>query len=129
MKIWKGFGSEHSSNLVMIGHFKTAQEAKAAKDKFDRIVSRLAEKIEFGRTENKFSDDEIQELIRENIYFFTPRDIEQLVFDYNCFLDDNKMCFTSEELEITVFVKYLVDNGAKVEVYSAHDYPDTGLGR
>lgn len=129
MKFWKGFGSEHSSNLVMIGHFKSALEAEAAKDKFDRIVSRLSGKIEFERTENKFSDDEIQELTRENIFLLTPRDIEQLVFEYDCSIDDNKICITSEELEITVFVKFLIENGARVEVYSAHNYPGTGLGR
>jgi hypothetical protein len=129
MKIWQGYGSEHSSNLVMIGHFKTAIDAKAAKEKFDRIVERLSGKIEFERTENRFSEVEIQELTRENIFLLTPNDIEQLVFEYDCSIDDNKICITSEELEITVFVKFLIENGARVEVYSAHYYPGSGLGR
>jgi len=41
MKIWRGYGSEHSSNLVMIGRFKTVGDAEAAK----RIIDRLAEQI------------------------------------------------------------------------------------
>ena len=28
MKIWNGYGSEHSMNLVMIGRFKTVGEAE-----------------------------------------------------------------------------------------------------
>ena len=30
MKIWQSFGSEHSSNLVMIGHFKNVADAQEA---------------------------------------------------------------------------------------------------
>ena len=29
MKIWDGYGSEHSMNLVMIGHFKNSDDTGA----------------------------------------------------------------------------------------------------
>ena len=31
MKVWVGFGSEHSANLRMIGRFETAEKAESAK--------------------------------------------------------------------------------------------------
>lgn len=30
MKVWTGYGTEHSSNLVIIGNFKTVEDAKEA---------------------------------------------------------------------------------------------------
>ena len=37
MKIWYQHGSEHSANLVMIGHFKDASDATKAKDYHDSM--------------------------------------------------------------------------------------------
>ena len=31
MKVWVGFGSEHSANLRMIGHFDTPEDAESAR--------------------------------------------------------------------------------------------------
>lgn len=129
MKIWHGFGSEHSSNLVMIGQFKTETDAKNTKEKLDRIIERLSGKIQFERSEDRFTEEEIEVLTSENVHYLTPKDLEQLVFEFDCSIDKNEIHITSEELEITVFVKLLVENGAKVEVFSAHNYPGTGLGR
>lgn len=129
MKIWHGFGSEHSSNLVMIGQFKTETDAKNTKEKLDRIIERLSGKIQFERLEDRFTEEEIEVLTSENVHYLTPKDLEQLVFEFDCSIDKNEIHITSEELEITVFVKLLVENGAKVEVFSAHNYPGTGLGR
>lgn len=39
MKIWQGYGSEHSMNLVMIGHFKSPKDATHAQ-KNDRTPDR-----------------------------------------------------------------------------------------
>jgi hypothetical protein len=35
-----------------------------------------------------------------------------------------KVVINTDEIEVSAFLKLLIDNGAKVEVYSAHDYPD-----
>jgi hypothetical protein len=37
----------------------------------------------------------------------------------------NDIVLTTEEIEVSAFLKVLIDHGARVEVYSAHDYPDT----
>ena len=43
MKIWYQHGSEHSANLVMIGHFKNATEATRAKEIVDALTNQVAE--------------------------------------------------------------------------------------
>lgn len=39
MKIWTGHGSEHSYNLVMIGHFADETHARSAEQKFKRLTA------------------------------------------------------------------------------------------
>ena len=50
MKIWNGYASEHSSNLVMIGRFtgvRDAAEAKVMLDKLKDTVRRDPDAYEF----------------------------------------------------------------------------------
>lgn len=45
MKIWNGYGSEHSMNLVLIGKFKQEQDAEKV-EKDIKTLSTQAEKDE-----------------------------------------------------------------------------------
>jgi len=36
---------------------------------------------------------------------------------------------TTEEFDISAFLKVMFSEGARIEVYSAHNYPDTAYGR
>ena len=39
MKIWQGYGSDHSMNLVMIGHFKNPKDAEETQ----KLIEQLSE--------------------------------------------------------------------------------------
>jgi hypothetical protein len=41
MKIWNGYGSEHSANLIMIGTFKEIKDAKEAFRKIDILKDQV----------------------------------------------------------------------------------------
>lgn len=41
MKVWYAYGSEHSANLVMIGHFKSVHDAEETKNLFEHLSSGL----------------------------------------------------------------------------------------
>jgi hypothetical protein len=43
MKIWYQYGSEHSANLVMIGHFKSADNVTKAKEIIDALAKQVRE--------------------------------------------------------------------------------------
>ena len=50
MKIWHGYGSEHSMNLVMIGHFKSSEDAEKTQKLIDQLSEGLRDKIEIGKS-------------------------------------------------------------------------------
>ena len=43
--------------------------------------------------------------------------------------EDDKVVVTTNESDVSAFLKVMIDKGARVEVYSAHDYPETQCGR
>ena len=128
MKIWNGYGSEHSSNLVMIGHFKTVADAVEAK----KIIERLKEQVNAGVKSGLISDSDppqrftphIMELFKEvETYIVAPAELSQFNYEFSVKLHADTVVLTTEEYDVSAFLKILVNGGARVEVFSRHDYP------
>lgn len=128
MKIWNGYGSEHSMNLVLIGRFKRAQDAEKIEKDID-ILSAQALKddshsVAFAEPEDqRFSDEMLLLLNTLNIKTLGPTELGQLVSEHHLRREDNRITITTDEAEVSAFVKLFIEAGAKVEVFSAHDYP------
>lgn len=134
MKVWSEYGSEHSMNLVMIGHFKEAHDAKKAKELIDRLSEEVRKDPNAydrdSAPEGRRFTDAMMELMRESeIYVLGSSELEQFNYDATVDLEGRDVVITTEEADVSVFLKILIDRGARVEVYSAHDHPDTGKGR
>ncbi|MDZ8226885.1 DUF6375 family protein [Nostoc sp. ChiVER01] len=129
MKIWGGYGSEHSMNLVMIGQFKSIDDARKTKQTIDQLTEKLADKIEVGRTQNRFEDEVFALLKDANIYTLGPLELEQFLYDVSTRIEEDKLILTTDESEVSAFMKLMIDRGAKIEIFSAHDYPDAEYGR
>ena len=134
MKIWYGYGSEHSMNLVMIGHFKDAGRAAEVKEILDRLTEQVrtdseAGSIEIGQHTDRFTDAALDLLQKLHVHILSPDEMEQFGYDFNLKVNDADVVLTTEESDVSAFLKVLVDKGARVEVYSAHEYSDTGYGR
>lgn len=129
MKIWNGFGSEHSMNLVMVGRFKEARDADKAKKVIDQIMQQVQNEPEIdpGDTSvrrRRFSD-EMMELFRAaELYSIGPAELEQFAYDTTVQAEGNEVVVRTDEVDVSAFLKILLDKGARVEVYSAHFYPD-----
>ncbi len=128
MKIWNGYGSEHSMNLVLIGKFKRAQDAEKVEKEIDKLSTQAAkddsDSVPFARPENqKFSDDMLSLLWSLNVHSLAPSELGQLVSDYHLEREDGQITVTTDEADVSAFVKLFIEAGAKVEVFSAHDYP------
>ena len=129
MKIWHGYGSEHSMNLVMIGHFKSPEDAKKTQKLIEQLSEGLRDKIDIGTSRDRFGDD-VQYLLREtNCYILSPSELEHFLYDTHTRVEEDKIILKTDESEISAFFKLMITKGAKVEIYSAHDYPDAEYGR
>ncbi len=129
MKVWYGYGTEHSMNLVMIGHFKSSEDAKKTQNLIDKLTKGLADKIDIGATQNRFGNDILKLLREANCYILSPPELEHFLYDFSTSIEENKIILTTEESEVSAFFKLMINNGARVEIYSAHNYPNTEYGR
>lgn len=128
MKIWNGYGSEHSMNLVLIGRFKRAQDAEKVEKDIDKLSAQAAKddsySIPFAKPENqRFSDGMLALLRSLNLHSLAPSELGQLASHYSLKCEDGRITITTDEADVSAFVKLFIDAGAKVEVFSAHDYP------
>lgn len=129
MKIWNGYGSEHSMNLVMIGSFKHASDAKGAKDLITELVE-LASKeptrsYDGDPEEMRFSKETAEFFMKANLMIIGVTELEQFNYDVSVEQKGNQLILKTDESDVSAFLKLLIDRGAKVEVFSAHEYPDS----
>lgn len=129
MKIWHGYGSEHSMNLVMIGHFKSSEDANETQKLIKHLSEGLSDKIDIGTPYNRFGDDVLDLLRETNCNILGPSELEHFLYDTHTKVEGDKIILTTDESEVSAFFKLMITKGAKVEIYSAHDYPDTEYGR
>jgi len=125
MKIWHGYSSEHSHNIVMIGRFKTAADAKDADAAISQISDRVRNEGDANREAERYSQALVDLLSKLKIHTITPGELEQFTYDVHVDLKNDRIELWTDEGVVTAFLKVLVDSGARVEVYSAHDYPET----
>lgn len=129
MKIWYSYGSEHSINLVMIGSFKQVADAEEAKRSIDELAEQVRKEpmrsYDDDPNEARFSKEMLDFFKNTNLYSIGPSELEQFNYDVHVERKANTLILTTDESEVSAFLKLLIERGAKVEVYSAHDYPNS----
>ncbi|MFU2330218.1 DUF6375 family protein [Pseudomonas sp. NFX98] len=115
-------------NLVLIGRFKRAQDAEKVEKDIDSLSAQASKddshSITFGEPEDqRFSDDMLSLLRSLNLNTLGPADLGQLVSEHYLRREGDQITVTTDEAEVSAFVKIFIEAGAKVEVFSAHDYP------
>jgi hypothetical protein len=134
VKIWTGYGSEHSSKLKMIGHFRDEEAAKVAELIFQRLRDRVYEDMN-NETYDASEDepdlsDEMADLLRDlKQYLLGPADIENFAFDHSVSRHGADLVLTTDEYNIGGFVKILVDAEARIEIFSLHSHDERGERR
>ena len=129
MKIWYGFGSEHSANLIMIGHFATPEDAQAAALALERLSSIVEDNFEHDRFDTNpmsvFDNQVVRDILSElKIYDLSPEDVENFTRGHIVERQGKQVLVQTEEWDVTGFMKVMVERRARVEVYSGHYYPD-----
>lgn len=128
MKIWYGFGTEHSANLVIVGKFKTAADAQAA-ETFINQWTELAREHEPDPNETKFGKEFLDFFMANNFSWANHGDSHSLTYDFDLNREGSNLIVKTEETEFGAFMKAMLHGGARIETYSAHDYKDTPYSR
>jgi len=128
MKIWYGFGSEHSANLVMIGQFQDVTQAARAKEVIDRITQQVeadaqAGQMEIGGHTDRYSDAMLDLLAQVKAHSILPTELEQFAYSVRVETKGDRVVIRTDEVDVSAFMKVLLDNGARVEVFSADRFP------
>jgi hypothetical protein len=131
MKIWYGYGSEHSANLVLIGRFVSSADATAARRAITQLEQQVRSDLDAGLLEldndsHRFTDGMLELLQELRLYSVSPSDVEQFAYDYRVEAQDEELVVATDEIDVSAFVKLMIDRRAKVEIYSAHDYETDG---
>lgn len=74
--------------------------------------------------EARFSKEMLDLFRNAKLHSIGPAELEQFHYDFHVDQKGNTLILTTDESEISAFLKLLIDRGAKVEIYSAHDYPN-----
>jgi hypothetical protein len=128
MKVWKGYGTEHSANLVIVGTFKTVNDATQASKIIMELtdIVRQDEEDGFIRAGNipaKFSERIMSFVERTDFAMMNHEDPEALLYDFDITQDGNKISIHTEEQKYQIILNMMLSKGAKIEIFSAHDYP------
>jgi hypothetical protein len=124
IKIWTGYGSEHSTRTNIIGTFKTVEEAEKVESLFKQLQEKLGGVIEFGDNRTRF-DDRLMAILHElGTFMFSPQELEQFIDNYELDADAEQLHLKTDEENISAYIKLMVHHGAKLEIYSDHDYPE-----
>lgn len=124
MKMWISHGTEHSANLRMVGVFRDASSAEAATDCIEELVKYVSGKSEDFDKVDRYSQELMDLLQKFKMYILAPSELDQFRYDVSCERHENTVNVSTDELDISAYLKVLIHNGARVEIYSAHDYPD-----
>lgn len=132
MKVWSGYGSEHSYRLVMIGRFVDESSAQRAEEQFRQLaIAAESELPESGweKPDARFSDAMWKLLDELKLYDLSRSDIENFGYEHSVEVSGNELQVSTDEGDVQGFLKVLIDGGAKVEIYSAHHWTDEGQPR
>lgn len=130
MKIWREYGSEHSYSLVLVGYFTDEIAARSVEQKFDRLRMAAGELPEIGWDADQRFTAGTRELLDElRLWDFARADIENFAYDHSTRRDGSIVKISTDEIEIQGFLKILLGAGARVEIYSAHEWTEDGEPR
>lgn len=132
MKIWIGHGSEHSYNLVLVGTFVDETAARTVEQKYERLRQIATDELpDTGWEDNddRFSEELLDRLREMNLWSLSRSEVDGFAYHDAMRRNGTRVSVTTEDAEVQGLIKLLIDHGAKVELYSAHNWTDAGEPR
>lgn len=132
MRIWNGYGSEHSMDLVLIGRFQTVTGAKAAEERMEALqaLAEAAWSDDDWRSPDERMPRELGESLREmKLYDMGRHDVDNFALDHNVTRTAETVRIWTDESDVQGFLKVLLHYGAKVEIFSRHEWDEDAITR
>ena len=132
MRIWYSYGSEHSMDLVLIGTFETVTRAEAAIEKMEALKTLAeSESIEDDwRWQDERMPDSLADGLRKlKLYDMGRSDVDIYAFEHTVEQKGSTVRVQTKESEVQGFLKVLIHLGARVEVFSRHNWNEDGTPR
>jgi hypothetical protein len=132
MKLWVGQGSEHSYNLVLVGRFTDETASRTVEEKYERLTKAASDGLPdtgWDEVEARFSDELVDLLKELKPWNMSRSDINGFAYHDAMSRNGATVTVTTEDAEVQGLIKLLIDQGAKVEIYSRHDWTETGEPR
>jgi hypothetical protein len=132
VRVWHSYGSEHSMDLVLIGSFETVSGAEAAVERMSalKIIAEAAwSDDDWRRPDERMPDELAEELRRLRLYEMGRSDVDIYAFEHTVERDGSTVRVWTEESEVQGFLKVLIHLGARVEVFSRHNWNEDGTPR
>ena len=126
MKIWKSFSAEHSAKLRIVGTFKTTSDLEETR----RIIEELTDEVmkqDVSTQQRAQYTDEIMNIVRNHngyCHSLGEEDLMNFTHAHNISYNDKMIEINTDELDIQGLLKVILSNGAKIEIYSKHNYPN-----
>lgn len=127
MKFWIGYGSEHSANLVMLGKFKSVEDATgflAELEKLERLVQADNSGEDVFR---RFPKQILDKVVTDQIRFcsdLAPKDLDDFRMDLQRrqLAEDRTMLeFRSDVTGWAGLIKMMLNAGATIKVFDEHN--------
>jgi len=117
MKIWKSFSCEHSDKLRITGKFKTIEDAKSAENAFNdllQIHNRQEDKTQITK--------ELRAMMDKHDVYLNPGAENDFDFLYAIKANGKQIVVETDDFAVGALSQVFIRFGAKVEIYSRHDY-------
>lgn len=122
MKIWKSFSGEHSAKLRIIGTFKTAEDAKKAESLFNRLLEVEDRYSPTPDVQGQSYSKQMLDFFMENNFSIEPNALEHLEYLYPVEAEGNKIIAETDDWALQPLMQAMIYYGAKIELYSRHNY-------
>lgn len=114
MKVWFSHAGEHSTDMRLIGKFKTAENAQKAAKLLNTLISVKDKSI---KNEYQFSE-ELSSILREYQFELKTRDVEELDYLGEVESQGKEIIVDSNEVNVSVLTRVFYFYGAKIEIFS-----------
>lgn len=127
MKVWHSYGSEHSAALVMIGRFKSEQDANVFLTELTKLQETISAVMPDYEEHGCFPKEIMENLYYEKIKFcydMSPKDLDDFLLEYRIGKDEQDgsvVRMTTDDVGWAGLIKMMINAGARVEIFSEHN--------